>query len=117
MASPVMPAWRSRAPTVTIARSRSARSRSAGSRVCTAPSRSSGPPRPRSSAAVGLRLPEGDLATVRGGDDAAPALGPLTRAEEHLAAQALGPTGGRADVADLDVWEPERLVGGALDDA
>src|SRR6476661_6416749 len=116
MASPVMPTWRSRAPTARIARSPSARSRSTAGRDRTAPSRSSGPPRPRWSAAVGLRLPEGDLATVRGRNDAAPALRPLARAEEHLTAQALGPVGCRAEVTDLDVGEPERLVGGALDD-
>ena len=58
-----------------------------------------------------LGLPEGDLAAVRSGDDAAPALRALARAEQHLAAQALGPIGGGADIGDLHVGQPERLVG------
>ena len=64
-----------------------------------------------------MRLPEGDLAAGRRGDDAAPARGALAGLEQDGGAQVARALGGRADLGDLDVGQPQRALGGALDDA
>src|SRR5213594_113926 len=62
-----------------------------------------------------LGLPEGDLAAGGRGDDAAPSRGPLARGEQHRGAEEARAVGRLADPADLDVRQPERTLGGALD--
>src|SRR4051794_3708098 len=63
-----------------------------------------------------LRLPERQLAGGGGGDDAPPPGRPLPRREEDPSAELLRLRGGAVDPLDLDVRQPERLRGAALDE-
>src|ERR687896_1396103 len=63
-----------------------------------------------------LLLPEGDLPAGRRLDDAAPARRALARAEQDGAAEPLRAVGRLPDPLDLDVRQPERVLGAALDD-
>src|SRR5256885_8743469 len=67
--------------------------------------------------ALVLGLPEGDLTGRRRGDDAAPARRTLAGLEQHPGPQAARPVRDPGDVGDLDVGQPQRTPGAALDDA
>src|SRR5262249_44149564 len=67
--------------------------------------------------ASALRLPEGELAARRIGDDAPPARRSLARLEQHVRAEVAGALGRAADLRHAHVGKPDRLPSRALDDA
>jgi hypothetical protein len=63
-----------------------------------------------------LRLPEGDLAAVGRGHNAAPPGRALAGPEQDAGPEPLRALGGRADLGHRHVGQPERPLGAALDD-
>ena len=64
-----------------------------------------------------LRLPERDLAPGGCGNDAPPSRGALAWRKQDRGSESPRPLGRLGDLGDLDVGQPDRALGAALDDA